>query len=43
MESILHLIGLCPDTLSHIDIMDIFVCYYNEIQSIIQLIKLRFQ
>ncbi len=25
MEAILHLIGLCPDTLSHLDLMDLFV------------------
>jgi hypothetical protein len=43
MESFLHILGLCPDSIAHIDIMDIFVCYYNEIQSIIQIIKIRFQ
>jgi len=41
MEQILHLIGLCPDSISHIDILDVFVCYYNEIQQLFNLIKLR--
>lgn len=43
MEQILHLIGLCPDSLTHLDLTDIFVCYYNEILSIINLIKIRLQ
>jgi len=43
MEQILHVFGLCPDTLSHTDILDIVVCYYNEIQAVVNLIKIRFQ
>jgi DNA-directed RNA polymerase subunit H (RpoH/RPB5) len=41
MEVILHALGLCPDSLSHIDFTDIIVCYYNEIQSVINIIRLR--
>lgn len=41
MEAILHALGLCPDSLSHIDFMDLIACYYNEIQHIIQIIKMR--
>lgn len=42
MEPILHALGLCPDSIAHIDILDIIVCYYSELQSIINLIKMRF-
>jgi hypothetical protein len=42
MEVIFHTLGLCPDSLSHVDIMDIFICYYGEVQSLIHLIKMRF-
>ncbi len=42
MEAILHALGICPDSFAHIDFMDIVVCYYNELQNIIQLIKFRF-
>jgi hypothetical protein len=41
MEAILHAIGLCPDSIGHLDIMDIVVCYYGELQSIMNLIKIR--
>lgn len=43
MEQILHVLGICPDSISHADILDIIVCYYNEIQTVINLIKIRFQ
>jgi len=43
MEQFLHILGLCPDSFSHADILDILVCYYNEIQAIANLIKIRFQ
>lgn len=43
MEQILHVLGLCPDSFSHMDLMDVFVCYYGEIQNIINLIRLKFQ
>ncbi len=42
MEAILHTLGICPDNFSHIDIMDIVACYYNELQMVIQIIKNRF-
>lgn len=42
MEAILHALGLCPDSFAHIDFMDLIVCYYNEIQHIIQFIKIKF-
>lgn len=42
MEAFLHFIGLCPDSLGHIDFMDIVICYYNELQSLINIIKIRF-
>lgn len=41
METVLHMLGLCPDSISHIDILDILVCYYNEIQQMFNLIRLR--
>jgi len=43
MEQIFHILGVCPDSFSHTDILDIVVCYYNEIQAVINLIKIRFQ
>lgn len=43
MEQFLHLLGICPDSIGHIDIMDIVVCYYNELQQIVSLIKMRFE
>lgn len=42
MEHILHFLGLCPDSIGHLDLTDIFICYYGEIQNIITLIKLKF-
>lgn len=42
MEAILHAIGLCPDSLAHIDFMDIIICYYSEFQSLLNIIKMRF-
>jgi hypothetical protein len=39
MEAILHLLGICPDSIGHIDLMDIVICYYNEIQSLITLFR----
>lgn len=41
MEAILHALGICPDSLSHIDLVDIIICYYNEIQTIINMVKFR--
>lgn len=42
MEQFLHLIGLCPDSIGHFDIIDVVVCYYNELQQIFSLIKMKF-
>lgn len=41
MEHFLHILGICPDSFGHIDIMDIAICYYNELQHIISLIKFK--
>jgi hypothetical protein len=41
IESIFHMLGICPDSIGHIDLMDIVICYYNEIQNIITLIRFR--
>lgn len=41
MEQILHILGLCPDSLGHIDLTDLIICYYSEIQNIITLIRNR--
>jgi hypothetical protein len=41
MEAILHFLGLCPDSFSHFDFMDIVICYYNELQSIINFIRIK--
>ena len=30
MHEVLHIIGLCPDNLTHIDLSDIIVVYYSE-------------
>jgi hypothetical protein len=29
MHEILHIIGICPDSLAHIDILDIFILNYQ--------------
>jgi hypothetical protein len=29
---LLHFLGICPDTLSHTDLMDILIISYNETQ-----------
>ena len=31
MHEILHVIGLCPDSFTHIDLIDIFVANYENI------------
>lgn len=40
MDLILHSIGLCPDSLAHVDLMDIFIYYYAEFQNIVYLIRI---
>jgi hypothetical protein len=36
---IFHLLGLCPDSLSHIDLIDIFILNYNQIILILMQLK----
>lgn len=38
MHEILHFIGLCPDSLSHIDLIDIFICHHNQFINIVNTI-----
>lgn len=38
----LHIIGVCPDSISHIDIVDIIMVNYNEIQIMISKLKNKF-
>jgi len=38
----LHIIGICPDSISHIDIVDIIMVNYNEIQIMIGKLKNKF-
>jgi|694.fasta_scaffold01065_33 hypothetical protein len=38
----LHIIGICPDSISHIDILDIIMVNYNEIQIMISKLKNKF-
>lgn len=38
----LHIIGICPDSISHIDIVDIIMVNYNEIQIIVNKLKNKF-
>lgn len=42
METLFHFLGFCPDSLGHIDVIDMLICYYPEIQNIITLIKFKF-
>ena len=41
MHEVLHLIGLCPDSFAHIDLIDVFVANYENITYInpIQILK----
>jgi len=32
MSELFHFIGLCPDSMSHIDLLDILIINYNQIQ-----------
>ena len=34
IESILHLLGICPDSFSHYDAIDFIVCNFNELKSL---------
>ena len=34
MHEILHIIGICPDNFSHIDLIDIFVANYENLTHI---------
>lgn len=34
MSEILHFIGLCPDSLSHLDLTDVIIGNWNQIQII---------
>lgn len=38
----LHIIGICPDSISHIDIVDIIMVNYNEIQIMVNKLKNKF-
>lgn len=40
MHEILHLIGLCPDSFAHLDLLDIIVPNY---ETIVQTINLKFK
>ena len=31
MHEILHIIGLCPDSFTHIDLIDIFIANYENL------------
>jgi hypothetical protein len=35
MNEILHIIGLCPDSLAHTDFLDIFILNYHEFINLI--------
>lgn len=32
METILHILGLCPDSMSHFNILTFLSYYYNQLQ-----------
>lgn len=34
MHELFHIIGLCPDSFAHIDLLDFFVANYNNILDI---------
>lgn len=31
MNEFFHILGMCPDAIGHIDLLDIFIFYYNQI------------
>ena len=35
MIEFLHILGVCPDSLNHIDLIDIIITNYNQIQLLI--------
>lgn len=41
MDAILHILGICPDSFGHVDLLDIVACYYGELVNIINIIKIR--
>lgn len=41
MEPILHFLGICPDSITHSNIVNLVMCYYGELQHIINLIKVK--
>ena len=40
MHEILHIIGLCPDTVVHLDLIDLLAIYYTELSFILDKTKL---
>lgn len=40
MHEILHFIGLCPDTVVHLDLIDLLAIYYTELSFILDKTKL---
>ena len=41
MSEILHIIGLCPDGVSHPNIIDLILCSYSELQTLTFQIKFK--
>ena len=40
MSEILHVIGLCPDSISHLDILDLIIANYQTITDFFKTFKL---
>lgn len=42
MDALLHFLGICPDSLSHPDALNLVIYYYNEILELLKAIKFKF-
>lgn len=41
MHEFLHILGLCSDSFSHLDLIDVIIANYNQIQTLINNITSR--
>lgn len=39
MQELLHIIGLCPDSISHVDVLDLIIANYQTTIEIFNLFK----
>lgn len=39
MEAIFHFLGICPDNMSHLSIVNFISCFYGDLHNIFMIVK----